>query len=278
MQLFATGDRAWRARPRGPAELREMAHRFNDMADELARQRAAQLAFLAGIAHDLRNPLMPLRIATTLLADPTRTEGRADVVQIVSRQVDHLERMIGDLLETSRVEAGHVDLRLENVDAGSLAAEVLAPFRSAAPTHVFELTMPERPVIVHCDPLRVMQVLNNLVSNAVKYSPEGGLVRISLRSEAGDALLSVEDEGIGISTDEQARLFEPFRRSGRAKASAIPGVGLGLFVARRIVEAHNGRLDVHSRPGAGSTFFVRLPLTHDTPGETSSSLVSSARA
>ncbi|NJM10192.1 MAG: ATP-binding protein [Bdellovibrionaceae bacterium] len=103
------------------------------------------------------------------------------------------------------------------------------------------------------------QVLSNLISNAIKYSPNGGTVRVELRAEGVDAVIKVSDEGIGISVDDQQRIFEPFRRTNLTKMS-IPGVGLGLSVVRRIVFAHQGRIEVNSAPNAGATFTVRLPL------------------
>lgn len=119
-----------------------------------------------------------------------------------------------------------------------------------------------------CDPARIAQVLNNLVSNAIKYSPEGGAVRIAARAEPGNAVLEVEDSGIGIPDGELASMFQPFRRSSFA-VEDIPGVGLGLFTSRQIVEGHGGQLMVESAPGRGSRFRVVLPscderLGHET--------------
>jgi signal transduction histidine kinase len=115
-------------------------------------------------------------------------------------------------------------------------------------------------LLVSCDALRIEQVLTNLVSNAIKYSPRGGRVEVTLEQPGTEAILNVVDQGVGIPSDDQAHIFEPFRRSG-ASRELVPGAGLGLFVARRIVEAHGGRIEVESRPGAGSTFRVHLPLT-----------------
>jgi signal transduction histidine kinase len=114
-------------------------------------------------------------------------------------------------------------------------------------------------VVVRCDGTRLEQVLHNLVSNALKYSPTGSSVELRVAQEGEEAVLSVVDQGIGISSEELRHLFAPFRRTSRAREVA-PGVGLGLSVARRIIEAHGGRIEVDSRPGAGSTFRVRLPL------------------
>lgn len=271
MERFAAGDRRARATAAGPHELRTMAERFNDMADELSRQREAQMAFLAGIAHDLRNPLSPLKTSTVLLAEAARSRTNEDtggLLRVIARQVEQLDRMIGDLLEVSRIEAGRLELRLEKVDLLQMAADVIELFRPAAPRHQVRLRCPDGVVWLTCDPVRIQQVLNNLVSNAIKYSPEGGTITVTAEQNATEASISVRDSGPGIPPDDQLRLFEPFHRAKRAAESNIPGVGLGLFVSRRIVEAHGGMLVVHSAEGQGATFTIRLPMSAKRQGST----------
>jgi signal transduction histidine kinase len=250
MREFALGNTNARAPERGPAELRIIAAQFNVMADSLARQRENQLAFLAGVAHDLRNPLSVLKLAT-MTTSPDR-------VPIMKRQVDYLDRMVGDLLDASRIEAGQLELRPKQEDARGLVCEVYELFRDLSPVHQLSIDVPDKPVILYCDALRIEQVLNNLVSNAIKYSPKGGPVEITLEDFEGEAVISVTDYGLGIPSDQRNRIFEPFRRA-RLTKEYIPGIGLGLSVARRIVEAHQGQLDVRSEEGKGSTFFVHLP-------------------
>lgn len=258
MARFSRGDRAARADEVGPAELREMARHFNEMAAALAEQRAQQLAYLGGVTHDLRSPLFALRMALAavrpdrpLLPEP-RLRG---MFALLDRQTLQLERMVGDLLDGVTIEAGRIELRLEMRDAAGLVREVAELF---ADTRRLRLELsPCEPV--RCDPLRVQQVLGNLLSNACKYSPADAEIELRLARVADEVVLAVTDHGVGLSAAEQARLFEPFRRLGRAQAQ-IPGVGLGLSVVRRIVDAHGGHIEVESAPGRGSTFRVRLPL------------------
>jgi two-component system, OmpR family, sensor histidine kinase MtrB len=250
MRDFARGDRNARAPEIGPTELRIIASQFNGMADSLARQRENQLAFLAGVAHDLRNPLSVLKLATMTNAP--------DRLQIMKRQVDYLDRMIGDLLDASRIEAGQLELRPEQEDARTLIREVYDLFRDLSPKHQLSISLPDQPVMLYCDALRIEQVLNNLVSNAIKYSPKGGPVEITLQDSDSEAVICVTDYGLGIPSDQRHHIFEPFRRA-RVTKDHIPGLGLGLSVARRIVEAHQGQLEVFSELGKGSTFSVRLP-------------------
>lgn len=182
------------------------------------------------------------------------------MVRVLERQVDQLDRSIGDLLEIARIETGRLDLRLEEVDARSLAEEAVELFRPTAPQVAFELSTPRAPVPLRCDPIRVQQVLNNLISNAIKYSRDGGAVAVSVERDRSHVSFSVQDRGFGIAEAELPRLFEPFRRGESAAQSSVPGEGLGLFVSRRIVEAHAGSLEVRSVEGEGSTFRIELPL------------------
>ncbi|MCY1082833.1 HAMP domain-containing sensor histidine kinase [Archangium lansingense] len=263
MRRFGAGRKRTRAPESGPAELRDMAHTFNEMANSLARQQEEQLTFLAGVAHDLRNPLSALKMSAALVTSgrPIPEERLQKTMALVRRQVARLDRMVGDLLDATRIEAGRFELSLEERDARELAAAVVELYQAGGSSHDLRLHLPEEPVLLSADATRVEQVLHNLVSNALKYSQTGSRVDVIVGREGNEAVLSVVDRGIGISNEELRTLFTPFRRTGRAREKA-PGVGLGLSVARRIVEAHGGRIEVESRPGVGSTFRVRLPRAH----------------
>lgn len=262
MERFGRGDRAARADEVGPAELREMARRFNEMAAALAEQRDAQLAFLGGVAHDLRGPLFALRMSLAAVRPdlPLLPEQRLRrMFALIDRQTVQLERMVGDLLDSARIEAGQLELRLELSDGRALVREIAEPFEGSSRLRL-ELSLSEP---LRCDPLRVQQVLSNLLSNACKYSLPGGEVEVRLERIADEAVLAVTDHGIGMSAADQRHLFEPFRRLGPSRGH-IPGVGLGLSVVRRIVDAHGGRVEVESAPGRGSSFRVYLPLAGPT--------------
>jgi two-component system, OmpR family, sensor histidine kinase MtrB len=262
MERFSEGDREVRAVESGPDELAHMAVRFNQMAAALERQQHREAAFLAGVAHDLRNPLATLRFATGVVrpGKPLPPERRIRTVfERLDRQVDRLERMITDFLDTARIRAGELELSLERFDLRELARPAVELFEATTELHELEVEVAGEPVWVQCDPYRMEQVANNLVSNAIKYSPQGGKVSIAVAQDGADAVLSVRDPGIGIAREAQGELFEPFRRV-KLTGQELPGVGLGLFVARRIVDAHAGRIEIDSAPGRGSTFRVRLPL------------------
>jgi signal transduction histidine kinase len=244
-----------------------MARTFNEMANSLAHQQEQQLAFLAGVAHELRNPLSALKLSTALSGRggaPLTPERMERTLALVGRQVERLDRMVGDLLDSTRIEAGKLELRPEVRDARELTRDVVELYRSGDSGHVLQLALPDASVLVRVDPARLEQVVHNLVSNALKYSPAGSRVDVVVRRVEDEAVLSVTDQGIGISEDEKRLLFAPFQRAGNARQRA-PGVGLGLSVARRIVEAHGGRIEVDSKPGTGSVFSVCLPLARAAP-------------
>lgn len=262
MRRFGEGEKEVKVREVGPVELREIAQRFNEMAASLRRQHERQMAFLAGVAHDLRNPLSALTMSIAIVSPdkPLPPEARVrSTMALVRRQVERLERMVGDFLDTARIEAGQLELKMEPCDACQLARNVVELFQATSSAHTIRYEGQDEPMVLRLDPARIEQILNNLVSNAIKYSPAGGEVLVRVERQTEHVIISVSDRGLGISPEEQPRLFEPFRRAG-SSASGIPGMGLGLFVCRRIAEAHGGRIELESEPGNGSTFRVLLPL------------------
>jgi two-component system, OmpR family, sensor histidine kinase MtrB len=269
MSRYGRGERSARAPERGPAELRDMAARFNQMASALERQKVAQLTSLAGVAHDLRNPLAALRSSAELLGASERPgpERLQLVSSVLHRQIDRIDRMLGDLLDAARIEAGELELRRELCSVSSLAAEVVDLYRSTTRSHEIELRTEDR-ALVFADPTRLSQVLTNLISNGIKYSPHGGAIEVAVAVDDDRVAITVADPGIGIEAADLGRLFEPFQRGGSARDVA-PGAGLGLSVVRRIVEAHGGEIRVASEPGRGSTFEVRLVRADGTDSPSS---------
>ncbi len=241
----------------GPAELRAIVVVFNDLIEQLQLQRESQLRFLAGIAHDLRTPLNAIKLSAGLLEDDLSGEQR-ETLRTIDRQISQLDRQVGDLLDTTRIESGQLELRRSEQDMAQLVENSAKVFRGMSERHQIRLITPNEPIIYSCDPTRIGQVLNNLLSNAIKYSPSGGEITAALSAGAAGVEISVTDEGIGISAEDLPHVFEPFRRTA-ATREAIPGVGLGLSVARRIAEAHGGSIEVKSVPAAGSTFNLSLP-------------------
>lgn len=256
------GARAGRHRLR---EIADLAEGLNDMADTLERQREHQLAFLAGVAHDLRNPLFGLKLGISTLGEDVSPSKRRVTCARLERQVDRLTRMVGDLLDATRIEAGALEIHREIVDLGDVIDDMVRLYGPTSPDHSIEFARPDQPIWVAGDVLRLEQVVSNLLSNAIKFSPRGGRIEIAVAAQSSDAVeVSVTDEGVGIAKDELADIFTPFRR---ARPDVAAGAGLGLSVVRRIIAAHGGSIDVISEVGQGSTFRVRLPAAVTRPVE-----------
>ena len=261
LSAFKSGQRAWRVDRAGALELRELATEFNDMAETLASQEARHVQFLAGVVHDLRSPLNVLKLSAQTLLRPERLPPEEKVRGALTRiltQLGRLERMVGDLMDQTRVEAGNLELRWEESDLRLLTTEVVELHQLSSQRHQLQVSVPEVPVSLRCDPTRLSQVLTNLVGNAIKYSPDGGAVEVRLELSTEAVVIAISDEGVGIPSQDHERIFEPFQRSKRPDVN-IPGIGLGLSVSRRIVRAHGGDIEVASREGGGSIFRVRLP-------------------
>lgn len=263
MERFARGDQQARAEERGPIELREMVEQFNNMAAALVAQRQARIAFLAGVAHDLRNPLnaLTLSVAQIQPGEPLPPEPRVRrILELVQRQLKKLERMVSDFMDMAQIDAGQLTLRFGEHDLKPLVQDVVDLFEATGTEHRIALSLPAEPIPACCDALRVEQIVGNLISNAIKYSPDAQRIEVGLSREGEQARIVVRDYGMGMSEDEQRALFEPFQRASPAKHTAIPGAGLGLYVVHRLVLAHSGSIDVVSHPGQGATFSVTLPL------------------
>ncbi|MDI1476678.1 HAMP domain-containing sensor histidine kinase [Polyangium sp. y55x31] len=261
IERFARGDDHTRAPDVGPIEIRELAAVFNEMAASIARKREEQIAVLAAVAHDIRNPLAAIKLSTTVLArGALPTEPRVlRTLTIVDRQIDRLARMTDDLLQAARIQAGQLELSKRPLDLCRILNDSVELYASTSPNHRISLAIPEGTLVCEIDEARVEQVLDNLIGNAIKYSPTGGEIRIVAIRDGEEAIVAVSDQGVGIEPEEIERIFEPFHRAASTRKVAH-GVGLGLSVARKIVEAHGGRVDVESRRGEGTTFRVHLPL------------------
>ncbi|MFP2962965.1 ATP-binding protein [Myxococcus sp. 1LA] len=218
--------------------------------------------FLSIAAHELKTPLTPLRLHLELLKRTLQAKEpiAPERVDKALAQVQRLSALVNDLVDASSVESGRLKLQREPVSLLALAREACSEFRAISAEHAFTCELPQEDLIVLGDRGRLAQVLANLLENAVKYSPLGGTVRVTLSHADGDAVLSVADGGIGISQEEQLHLFERFFRGSNAPVSGFGGLGLGLYICRDIIERHGGRIWVDSELGRGSTFHVSLPL------------------
>jgi signal transduction histidine kinase len=194
------------------------------MAEALARMRDGQRAFAAGVAHDLRNPIGGIQMALHTLSYDRPTEERRRTISLLQRQFERLTRMLDDLLDATRIEAGDLSLRLEDVDLAKLTEDVVRFYQPTTTRHHIVFSPPQRRVTVHADAHRIEQVIANLLSNAIKYSPDGGAIDVTVEAEDEEARLSVGDRGVGMTAQDLSDIFAPFQRKrpswGRGPASA----------------------------------------------------------
>ena len=235
--------------------------RFDETQREAERLKDE---FIATLSHELRNPLAPLRAALQML--PSSVNDAGTMLRLhgrMSRSVEQLVRLVDDLLETSRITRGELQLQQEPVnlkDVVEAAVETSAPLAHSSQVSI-HIDADEAPVLVSGDPLRLGQIVSNLLNNAAKYTPAGGKATVSLRRNATHARVSVCDTGIGIAADDIDRIFETFVRIAHAGVEAQWGLGLGLPLARRLAVMHRGTLEATSEGiGRGSEFTLQLPL------------------
>ena len=241
---------------------------------ELLKSSKAKSEFMARVSHDLRQPLNAVVGFTDLLLmpgeDPLSNRQRRYLGHVISAS-QQIVRLINDLLDLSRLEAGRLEIHPEPCDVPVLLEETLAHFRTQTQAGQVSLTLeiasPLGKLMV--DPIRLQQVLHNLVSNAFKFTPEGGLITVTARQIGPMIELSVRDTGMGISLDDQRRIFEAYEQAGTIDIRQ-KGVGLGLAIAKRLVELHGGLISVESAPSQGSTFVVRLPGAAPAQGDSQS--------
>ncbi len=258
------------------AAQRERARRRARTAERLAVERAHELEtanklkdqFLSLASHELKTPITTIKGYAQLAerrlgslgqdASPALASTR-QVLDKITQQADRLTWLVNDLLDVSRIQAGKLELRQEQCDLAVLCRQA-AEEHELTSGRMIDLSLPDGPIYVSGDSERLGQVLGNLLANAIKYSADGRPVRLTLACQAGKALVSVQDQGVGIPEDELPMIFERFFRARTARSGSQRGLGLGLAICKEIVERHHGRIWVESEEGKGSRFSFELPL------------------
>jgi signal transduction histidine kinase len=258
--------------------IREQAARI-EAERSAARVRASEEAlreadrrkdeFLAMLAHELRNPLAPIRNALHLLKMAGRDETIAcQARQMIERQVEQLVRLIDDLLDVSRITRGKIHVEKQPLDLATVVARAVESSQPliSAREHDLHVSLPEAHLVVEGDPVRLTQVVLNLLNNAAKYTPKGGQIWLTAGREDDQAVVRVRDTGIGIPPEMLPKVFDPFTQVDRTLDRAEGGLGIGLTLVRRLIEMHGGTVQAFSKgPGQGSEFVIRLPLFAETP-------------
>lgn len=242
---------------------------FDDISERKAAEEALRDAaerkneFLAMLAHELRNPLAPIRFALEIAK---RAEGNSDLMRpalgTMERQLGQMTRLVDDLLDVSRISVGKLNLRLEEIELGSVIRPVIEAFRPDCDSarHELTVTLPQQPVYLNADPVRLAQVFGNLINNACKFTAPGGRISLAAERQVSDVVVTVRDSGIGISSEVMPNIFEIFTQGDPSLERMQGGLGIGLTLVRRLVEMHGGSVEAFSDGlGRGSEFVVRLP-------------------
>lgn len=246
----------------GEDELAVLAANFNSMAEALGHTEERRQQMIADVAHELRTPLTTIKSHMEALLDGVLPP-EPGTFHLVHREADRLARLVEDLQELSRAEARHLNLRLEPVEVHALAAAAASRLNPQYQEKgvSLEVSVPDHLPRVRADEDRIIQVLLNLLGNALRYTPADGRVSITARKHGGEVQVSVGDTGVGLAPEDLSRVFERFYRVDRSRSRAGGGSGLGLTISKHIVEAHGGRIWAESPgPGKGSTLHFTLPV------------------
>ncbi len=255
-------------------ELRGFAKVTRDLSeqrrvDEVEQARRRMQEFIATLAHELRNPLAPIRNAVSLMQEPGLDEAsRLQATSIIDRQLGQLTHLVDDLLDVGRIATGKIWLRDELIDYRQVIRLSLESARDAIDRrgHELAVVMPDEPIPLRGDPTRLTQALLNLLTNAAKYTPEKGRIELKVAVADGIVDTSVKDNGRGVAPEARERIFDLFTQERPAAGMDDPGLGIGLALARGLVEQHRGQLSVESLGvGQGSTFRIRLPIAAAAP-------------
>jgi signal transduction histidine kinase len=240
-------------------ELGAVGRAFDEMADRVVATLEAHRELLANVSHELRTPLARMRVALDLAAEGDHATARESLSEI-AEDVSELERVVSDVLAAARLERGALPLRPEATDVRSLLEKAAAKFRSAHPEHRLDVDAASVPNELRADPALLRRALDNVLDNAAKYTPPGtGPIVLHAEAATGGVEFEVRDSGIGIAPEDLPHVFTPFFRGDRSRTRATGGAGLGLALAKRIVDAHAGNMELASAPGAGTTVRIRIP-------------------
>ncbi|HAD03507.1 MAG: hypothetical protein A2091_07420 [Desulfuromonadales bacterium GWD2_61_12] len=260
VEALHQGDLNTRVPVKGNDEFAALAAAFNRMAEQLGEVDRLKSEFISTVSHELRTPLSCIvGYAELLQSGEHSREDAAEYLDIINHKADELAMLVEGLLDLSRIEAGKgLELKVETFDLAALARECLQQARLLTTQHQFAYQGSESPVTITADRLRLKQVFDNLLGNAIKYSPDG-MIAIELTTVAGRAEVVVSDQGIGMTAEQLAQACDKFYRVNSSN-TAVSGVGLGLSIVRSSIHAHCGDLQISSNPGQGTQFKVILPL------------------
>lgn len=265
-KAFGAGDLSVRVRSRQADEIGDLTRAFDEMADRIVQLRRSEKELLANVSHEVRTPLARIRMALDLVRDGDRTRA-ARYLEDIEDDLQELEELLNDVMSTARLDLARGEtgdsqapLRREKLEAGHLLEAAVTRFERRYPERRLGLHFTEDLPLIHADPTLLRRALDNLLDNAAKFSNADQDVDLrASRAASGHLVIEVRDRGIGIAAEDLERVFEPFFRSDRSRARETGGVGLGLALVKRIVEAHEGRVEIQSDKTDGTRFVLTLP-------------------
>ncbi len=249
-------------------ERKRLEDELRQVAAELSEADRRKDEFLAVLAHELRNPLAPIRSALQIMKLTDQRGPREEARTLMERQLEQMVRLVDDLMDVSRITRGKVELRKERVQLSAVVNSAVETSRPLVEQMGHELTVSlhPQPVILDADPTRLAQVFSNLLNNAAKYSERGGRIRLTAERRGSEVVVSVKDTGIGIPADKLTSIFDMFSQVDRSLEKAQGGLGIGLTLVKRLTEMHGGTVEARSEgAGRGSEFVVRLPVVAEAP-------------
>ena len=268
-QVIGKGELKHRIPVQGQDEIGALGRAFNDMAQKLEELDQLKSDFVSSVSHELRSPLTALKGFLQMfqmgLTGPIN-DTQKDNINLMLQCTDRLAKFVNNILDVAKLEAGMMDFNLSAVDPRAVAHEIVSLFQPQASSEKIIVTLdsPASPSFVKADSDKLKQVFTNLINNALKFTPEGGSVKVWIRDEAKTVRMGVTDTGVGIPKNEIGKLFNKFEQVKATKEQAkAKGTGLGLAIVKQIVDGMGGKISVESQPGQGTTFFFHLPKTSE---------------
>lgn len=249
----------------GNGEIAELGNAFNHMTKQLQRVEQSRQEFVSNVSHELKTPLSSIKVLTESLMfqEDVPVEIYKEFFEDINSEVDRLNSIISDLLTLVRLDQREIPLNIKEMNIGDVLQGILKRLVPLAKNKNINLIYEtHREVIAEIDEVKFSLALTNLIENAIKYTPEGGSVNVTLQADLQDASITVADTGIGIAKEEQSKIFERFYRTDKTRNRETGGTGLGLAITYKTVVMHNGSIEVESEEGNGSTFTIQIPLRH----------------
>jgi signal transduction histidine kinase len=263
VQKISDGHLDQRVRAEGGREFSQLSDNFNHMAEQLEQAERSRQEFVSNVSHELKTPLSSIKVLgeSLLMQEGAAKEMYVEYLGDIISEVDRMANIINELLVLVRMDAIEQQLNISRVRVGGMLAEIIKRLRPLADQKNISLTLTEaKTVVVDADEMKVNLAVSNIIENAVKYTESGGSVKVTADADHENAFITVADDGIGISEEDQAKVFKRFYRVDKTRNRETGGTGLGLSITQKTVLLHDGSIKLTSREGDGSTFVVRLPL------------------